>query len=355
VFISPYSVGTALANTLAGAKGETARQLKKAIGYRPDDDPAKLHHEILSLTTALNQVQGVELSVANALWVSNAFPLHPEFVKRVQELLSEAINLDFKEGEEARHTINTWVEEKTKQKIKDLLPSCSIDARIPLIITNAIYFNGTWAHPFKKESTRDQDFHLLNNSAKVTAKMMQQSKLKIGYGSFDDYAMMELPYEGPGIVMLLALPHENSANALQSLCSEDSLKKMIADSRSLSKAEVNVKLPQFKFSFEVELSDALQEIGISEPFSDSADFSLMVSPDAVSQQLRIGKVYHKGFVEVNEEGTEAAAATAAFASSGVVRTTQEVDFVVDRPFVFVIYNAFLRVPLFVGKVVDPTA
>jgi serpin B len=149
VFVSPYSVGTALALTLEGAKGDTAGQLKKAIGYGPDHDPQKLHHDIASLiysvrfhhldliflsfsssylTTRLiaqlNKVEGVELSVANALWVSTDFQIHQDYVKRAQELLSEARNLDFNtQSEKSRQIINSWVEEKTKDKIKDLLPA----------------------------------------------------------------------------------------------------------------------------------------------------------------------------------------------------------------------------------------
>lgn len=356
VFISPYSVGTALALTLEGAKGDTAGQLKKAIGYPHDYPHEKLHHDVTSLINALNKVQGVELSVANALWVSNDFAVHQDFVQRAQELLSEARNVDFNQSETARHTINTWVEEKTKQKIKDLLPPGSITPGIPLVITNAIYFKGAWMHAFKKENTQDQDFHLLNNAGRVTAKMMEQNKLKARYGSFDGHAMVQLPYKGHDIVMLVALPHENSASALQSLSSEDGVKKVLENCRTLQQAEVNIKLPRFKFDFEVELADVLQEMGIRVPFTNDADFDPMVSPDSKPEQLKIGKVFHKAFVEVNEEGTEAAAATAvvlmrcmAMAPSAVI------DFVVDRPFVFVIYNARLQAPLFVGKVVNPTA
>lgn len=357
VFVSPYSVGTALALTLEGAKGDTAGQLKKAIGYGPDHDPQKLHHDIVSLIYSLNKVEGVELSVANALWVSTDFQIHQDYVRRAQELLSEARNLDFNtQSEKSRQIINSWVEEKTKDKIKDLLPAGSIKPGVPLVITNAIYFKGAWAHAFKKSSTQDQDFHLLGNAGTKTVKMMEQNKLKTRHGSFADHAMVQLPYKGQDIVMLIMLPHENSPSALQAVVSEENLRKINHNQRSMQQSEVNIKLPRFKFEYEVELADLLQEMGISLPFTNDADFSAMVAPDSPAEQLRIGKVFHKAFVEVNEEGTEAAAATAvvmlrcmAMAPSSVI------DFVVDRPFAFVIYNARLQCPLFVGKVVDPTA
>jgi serpin B len=356
VFISPYSVGTALALAMEGAQGETAQELKMAVGYGPEEDQDAIHHDLRSLLAALGSTEGVELALANALWLSTTFPIHDQYVERARQLQSEVSNVDFAQSESARSTINGWVEKQTKNKVKDLLPHGALDSRVALVITNAIYFKGAWANAFNKANTQEEDFHLLGGSGTVKAKMMKQTKLKARYSRFSDHAMLQLPYKGNNVVMLVMLPHENSPSALEALVSAESLKNISNNRLSLGQAEVNVTLPQFKFDFELELSSLLYDMGIKVPFDrKAADFSPMAADG--SNSLFISKVYHKAFVEVNEEGTEAAAATAVklMMRCAVVMPSPVVDFVVDRPFVFALYSGALECPLFVGKVVNPSS
>lgn len=348
VFFSPYSISVALAMTMEGAKGQTLNEMKQVLHL--NQDTSTIRNGFLGIQyTEDNQL--FKLYSANALWVQKNYNLLPDFTTSVQRYyLGEDNNLDFiGDTENSRVTINKWVESKTNDKIKDLIPKVPemITPSTRLVLTNAIYFNGTWVNKFEKEATIKQDFKV-NPEKKVQADMMQQQDT-FGYAETNDLQALKLDYEGGKISMLVLLPKTDfgsidlSAENLKSINSK------------LERQLVNVYLPKFNLTYDMELSQTLKDMGMVQAFSGGADFSGMTTVES----LQIGAVIHKAFVDVNEDGTEAAAATAVI----MVATAMPVQphlppkvytFRADHPFVFLIQDDTTGSILFMGKIADPT-
>ncbi len=352
-FCSPYSISLALAMTYAGARGETAQQMAQALHFNLPQ--AELHPAFNALDQALagrgQQVSAegerFRLHVANALWGQQGFDFEPAFLDLLAENYGAGLRvLDFAAAPEpARQTINRWVEEQTESKIKDILPSGSIKSLTRLVLTNAIYFNATWMHPFQERATQDGAFHRPDGST-VTVPMMH-TQTSFAYAEGQGYQAIELPYVGGEMSMVILLPAEGQfADFVAGLDGQ----RLGAILQALQGDEVDLEMPRFSFESGLQLRQALTELGMEQPFSMEADFSGMTGrPD-----LYIDDVYHKAFVSVDEKGTEAAAATAVVMDlKGMVREPRQVR--VDRPFVFLIRDVQTGAILFLGHVVDPAA
>jgi serine protease inhibitor len=347
LFFSPYSISTALAMTYAGAKGDTAAEMAKTLHFPADSD--KLHASYAALLGQLNgdgKDRGYQLDVANALWGQKGYPFLQPFLTLVRDRYRAGLSeLDFRNSEEARKIINTWVEKKTRDKIKDLLPEGSINGLTRLVLTNAIYFKGDWATPFQKKATREDKFST-SASDSVKAPMMHQTN-RFGYLDGGSFQALEMPYAGKELSMVVLLPNQVDGLAdFEKTLTPDNLKSWVG---KLRPERVEVALPKFKMTNRFEMNKTLSEMGMPLAFSDKADFSGMNG----SKNLYITGVFHKAFVDVNEEGTEAAAATGVVVGERSAPAQKARRFHADHPFVFLIRDVSSGSVLFMGRVSNP--
>ena len=346
LFFSPFSVSTALAMTYGGARGQTETQMSEVLHFALPQE--RLHPAFGQLQTLWNSddpERPYQLSVANALWARADFTILDTFLELTGTHYGAGLKqVDFQGAtEQARLAINSWVEEQTQDKIKDLLKPGTLDPATLLVLTNAIYFKGTWQSQFDAAATADAPF-TISPSRQVQVPMMhQKGNFRIGGG--DGVQVLELPYSGRDLSMVVLLPSEpDGLAALEASLTADNLARWLA---GLREREVRVDLPRFKMTSEFDLTKTLEAMGMTEAFGVAADFSGIDG----RRGLFISKVVHKAFVSVDEEGTEAAAAT------GVVmkKTSIAPLFRADHPFVFVIRHNQTGSILFVGRVMDPTA
>ena len=351
---SPYSISIALAMTYSGARGETKRQMADTLSFALPD--GRLHPAFNALDLDLarrgEDPQGGEgsrfqLNIANAIWGQEGYAFLPEFLDVLAQSYGAGLRLlDFVSApEESRLTINDWVSDQTEGKILDLIPQGIIDDWTRLVLTNAIYFNASWTFPFEPQDTEEGTFYLLDGG-EVTVPMMKQSE-EFGYAEGEGYQAVSLPYGLSGVSMVLLVPQAGQFEAFESSLNAERVDVIVKGFRKWS---VTLSMPKFDFESSFDLGETLETMGMPDAFSDLADFSGMTG----SRELFISAVVHKAFISVDEEGTEAAAATGA-----VMRLLSgpegHVDLTVDRPFVFLIRDNRTGAVLFVGRVVDPTA
>ena len=350
---SPTSISMALAMTWGGARGETADQMRDVLHL--GDDADALHASNGALLAAWNDPgrTAYELRVVNRLFGEKTATWQPDFLQLTDAQYGARLEeVDFIHGyERARARINAWVEEQTKTRIKDLLPVGSLDTDTRLVLTNAIYFKGKWKSEFDPEATVPGDFHRIGGAA-VQVPMMHQ-RAQLAYAKVDGVHVLQLPYTGDELAMNVLLPaRKGGLAALERGLDGDAVTRWIG---ALSPQEVDVTLPRFKIDppKPTTLKKPLEALGMALPFQRDADFKGMAED---IHPLYIDDVYHKAFVEVNEEGTEAAAATAVVMTNESVSIEPEpVSFVADHPFVFLIRDVKSGAILFVGRVADPTA
>ncbi len=347
LFFSPYSITTALAMTYAGARGNTETEMAQTLHFKLEQE--RLHETLAVLQNKLNAVQeegDVLLSVANALWPQIGYDFLASYLDLVRQFYGVSItSLDYGNPEVARIQINTWVEDETQGKIKDLIPPGMLDSLTMLVLTNAIYFKGNWANQFDEKRTKDTPFWLTPERA-VDASMMTQ-KRSFRYGGTGGLQVLELPYVGDDLSMVVLLPREiDGLNALEDALTTENLS---AWTERIWEQEVEVHLPRFKLSSSFNLGETLVAMGMNDAFGD-ADFSGMTG----ERDLYISEVLHKAFVDVNEEGTEAAAATAVIMTRMSLVDMGPTIFKADHPFIFLIRDKFSGSILFLGRVTDPT-
>jgi serpin B len=348
LFFSPYSVSTALAMAYAGAKGKTATEMADVLHFTLPQE--ELPRAFAALATKLHgdvKKVGYQLSVANRLWGQTGYHFLPAFLQVTRDdFAAELAQLDFEQNAEAaRRTINSWVEEKTERKIKDLIAPGVLGPTTTLVLTNAIYFNGDWQMKFEVRATRDAPFSLAPQE-KMTVPMMQQQAM-FAYGAADDLRILELPYIGRNLSMFVLLPTELDGLAgIEKRLSVETLKTWTS---GLTMQTVKVFLPKFKISSGFRLDKTLEAMGMSQAFSGNADFSGMTG----KRDIFFSAVIHKAFVDVKERGTEAAAATGIMMARAAARPQQIPVFRADHPFLFLIRDNRTGSILFVGRIVNP--
>jgi serpin B len=344
LFFSPTSIATALAMTAGGARGETLAEMNKVL-HLPKADSAGVGDLMRYLQAA--PAAKYELSIANALWLQQGMSFRQRFLTETAHIYGASMqSVDFRDGDKARQTINHWVEQQTKDKIKELFGPGSLEKDSRLVLTNAVYFKGKWAEPFKKFATKDEPFFLADGS-KVQAPLMRQSG-EFRYFAGDGLQVVTLPYSGYRVDMMIVLPAK--ADGLPDVEKTITADKFKEWSGKLRKSDGQVLLPRFKMTDEFDLGNALKEIGMRLPFSKQADFGAMCEEPVI-----IGQVVHKAYVDTNEEGTEAAAATGVkmLPMAAPPQPKQPFVFRADRPFLFVIRDTGTGTPLFVGRVANP--
>ena len=350
MFISPYSISAALSMVLLGAEGNTATELIKGLGFSDTGSSKIVHNQQHELIKQLAKVKGVvTLESANKLFVEQSYQLTSKFVEDTAKFYeSQSDSVDFaKNFESSRHLINKWVEDKTRNKIKDLLPSGSLNSLTRLVIANAVYFKGDWLNKFDHTMTHLSDFYVDKTHVVKVQMMKQEKKFQIGYDLELGVQVVSLPYKGETVSMILLVPTERFG--LKALESKLSPEKLNALTSQLSKEKVVLSMPRMKLDFSLDLIPILQSLGIRDVFDvGKADLSGISG----NRDLFVSGVYHKAFLEVNEEGSEAAAATAAVMMLRCM-PAMPVRITCDHPFMFLIKHNPTRSILFMGRFVTP--
>jgi len=355
LFYSPYSISEALAMTYGGARGETEQQMQAALQFKLPQD--RLHPAFNSLDIELSKRgqgakgaddQGFRLHVVNAIWGQQGFKFTQQYLDLLAQNYGAGLRIvDYiKDAEKSRQTINQWVSDQTENRIKDLLPQGSIDSLTRLVLTNAIYFNAAWQSQFQKNATADGQFTLLNGN-KVSVPMMRQMHT-FGYTEGTDYQAVELPYDGNELSMVILLPKADRFKAFEAALKAQQVKDIV---QNLKSSEVDLTMPRFKVESQFSLKKALASLGMPIAFSASeADFSGMDG----QKDLYISDVVHKAYVNVDENGTEAAAATGVVVgTTSMPAKTYQVT--LDHPFIFFIRDIQTGAILFLGRVASPGA
>lgn len=351
LFYSPFSISEALAMTWAGARGDTESQMAKALRFSLSQD--KLHPAFNALDLALmsrgENAEGSDggpfrLKLDNALWGQMGYQFQTPFLDTLALNYGAGLHIvDFQKAPDASRTlINDWVAEKTEDKIKDLLPEGSVDALTRLVLTNTVYFNAAWSEPFEKDQTKDLAFTKRDGTSIQVPTMAGYQEAP--YGEGDGWAALDVPYGKRELSMLLILPTAGTLDAFEASLTSEKLGEITG---KLSTHGVSVTLPRFKIESQFSLAEQLSKLGMKDAFTDAADFSGMNGKGG----LFISAVVHKAFVDVNEAGTEAAAATGVVVGTTSAPEPAEIHF--DRPFLFVIRDRATKTILFFGRVEDP--
>ena len=349
-FYSPFSISTALAMVYAGARNETARQISQTMDF---PSIKSFHTEYNHLLKGLNEgTEGkIKLNVANGLWAQKDFKFLDSYFDIVKSnYSSELKNVDFTDGTEremTRKEINTWVEQKTNDKIIDLLSQGDLTSLTRLVLVNAIYFYGDWENPFSKVATKPDDFFLADKTRIKVPFMNQRENFK--YYEDSKIKAIEIPYKDNKASMVIFLP--NKKNGITEFEKSFDYKYYMEIITSLVPEEVRLSLPKFQTTFKINLGTTLSQMGMPLAFSPTADFSGMTG----RRDLYISEVIHQAFINVDEKGTEAAAATAVIMKMTAIRNpTEPKIFNTDHPFVFLIKDNTTGSILFIGKMMNPT-
>ncbi|MBT9544867.1 MAG: serpin family protein [Candidatus Sericytochromatia bacterium] len=342
-FISPLSVSIALGMVYNGAAGETRAEMGKTLQVAGLDSSQFNQAQLTLRKRLMNQGTGVRVDLANALWAKKGTEFNPSFVKTNQDFFGARVTaLDFADPLSVQ-TINAWASENTQGKIPKVLSQ--IEAQTLMILMNAIYFKGTWTTPFEKGETTPKDFKQANGQSKQVQMMRRYGKYRYLRDSENQFQAVALPYgQDKAVNMYVFLPDsESSANALLGKLSGDTLSDWLGKFRS---QDGEVMLPRFKMEYEVNLNEALKQMGMAQAFDENrANFTELIK----STQAFISQVKQNSFVEVNEEGTEAAAVTTVTVGATSVQLPQEpFSFQADHPFVYLIYDQTTRSVLFMG-------
>ncbi len=350
IFLSPFSVSAALGMMYAGARGQTADEMRLTMQIAVDD--ATFHHEFGALLRDLggdHAGRGYELNIANRTFGQQDRDYLPEYRRLTREAYgAELAEVDFAgDSDGARNTINAWVAERTRNKIPELFEQGQIDAMTQLVVANAIYFKADWAERFDANETHDAPF-TCSDGAQVAVKMMS----KIGDfrgGWYEGLSVLELDYQDNEVGMVVLLPDANDGlDELEASLSRQRVDELIAE---LVELKVAVTIPRWETGYSVGLRDTLSALGMPSAFTPGlADFSGIIDQSEGSVPIHLGHVPHKAYVKVDERGTEAAAATGAEARI----TSGQPSFVADHPFVYLIRDRLTNSILFVGRVEDPT-
>jgi serpin B len=345
IVVSPFSISSALSLAYPGARNATATQMKTAVHFlkSPDQQSRQLNSVYTNITAP-----GSPMVIANTIWMQKGFKIQQGFLDVNAKYGDAAFRqVNFAGAADAtRMEINASIEKQTRNKIIELLPRGSINSQSRLVLTNAIYFKDTWAIAFDPKETKDQDF-FLSTANPVKAKFMSLQHVTFNFFENDVVTIVELPYKSDRFSMLIFLPKGDVATFEKSFTADAYKSWNLNQGRFRS-----VQLPRFKIDHEVQPADLLRQFGMTDAFQEGkADFS------GISKEVRlfISGIFHKAFIEVNEEGTEAAAATAVVVQAeSAERPQKEMDFIANRPFLFILRDRITNSILFIGKVKDPT-
>jgi serpin B len=355
LFYSPYSISSALAMTYAGAEGNTAQEMAEVFHFLKDED--QLHSGFNALAQYLEGLAELDLpedrgdpfqlNIANSIWGQQDFHFEEDFLDTLALNYGAGLRLlDYVQApEDSRQIINEWVSEETKEKIQDLIPEGAITTDTRLVLSNAIYFKAAWQETFGENTTEDGRFYGLDGEEITVPMMSLDADASLPYYQGNGFQAVALPYVGGQVSMLVLIPDEGSFKDFEADLSAEELDQIISE---MYYTTVHLKFPKFEFESEISLAKTLAAMGMPEAFSGAADFSGMTG----DKDLFISDVFHKAYIGVDEEGTEAAAATAVLMKL-TSAPMDPIKLTVDRPFVFAIREHQTNSVLFMGRVVSP--
>jgi serpin B len=342
IFFSPTSISQALSLAATGAQSPTADELWSTLGFSLATDNAA---DQAALTWSLDQAQanGVQLAIANALWATAADPLKSSFISQAKSLFAaSAQNLDFNDPSGSASTINAWIADNTANKIQNLIPPSAINKDTRLILTNAVYFKADWDEPFKTDHTRSAPFKIPGKDP-VTVDMMN-AEIHGVWSEDDAFKMIQLPYKGNRLTFRAILAKEGATAPLDA----DRLAALL---KKTEHTLFFVGLPKFKLQYEQELTKPLQSLGIKQAFIDGDFTPTFQNKHPSGQPTVISDVWHKTFIQIDEKGTEATAASLLMTKAGAA---PGYTFYADHPFIFQIVDTQTGAILFMGQVNDPS-
>ncbi|MEI6851734.1 MAG: serpin family protein [Bacteroidota bacterium] len=346
MFYSPFSISAAMGMTYAGSKGNTEKQISEVMRFAKNNEAFYGNYkDYLNTINSLNQ-DLVNIYTANSLWAQADFAFKQDYIEVIRSQFGGEIkNVNFiKDPEKCRLDINNWVDGKTNKKVENLILPGMIDDLTRLVLVNAIYFKASWEMPFDAKATRKTDFN--TSATNVVSADFMTAENNYKYYSEDGISAIEIPYAKGSLSMLIILPKDNNSNISLNNIGKPIYDRIIS---GLTMTRVKLILPKFKTTSEFELSDVLKQMGMKDAFTDNADFTTMTG----KKDLKISKVIHKAFINVDEAGTEAAAATAV-----IIRTKSApmdvVEFKANHPFMFIIKENTSGSILFAGNVYDPS-
>ncbi|MGA2575494.1 MAG: serpin family protein [Bryobacteraceae bacterium] len=348
LILSPFSISTALSMLLDGARGQTAAGMAATLDQTQSG--AAYHAAVAALAAEIAKqanLGGNQLAIANGLWLQQGFPLESEFERTMKTLYQAPVaQLDFhSNAEQARQEINSWTSEHTNGRIAELFAHGSIDAATRLVLTSAIYFLGKWRSPFDPKNTRAEPFQL-GGGRTVDAKFMHQ-KADFLYGETPSAQILEMKYAGTPLAFDILLPKTNDGLAeLERSIKPDELSGWFG---ALTSHKVETAIPKFRADSAFSLKDMLSRMGMADAFGRTADFSGIDG----RRDLLVANVVHKAFVDVSEEGTEAAAATGITVRPMAMRRQEQTVFRADHPFAFFIRDTASGAILFEGRLLQP--
>ncbi|MDX2140417.1 MAG: serpin family protein [Chloroflexota bacterium] len=354
LFFSPYSILQAFWLAYAGADGSTAEQISEVLRLVPFDQlPAASGLSATPTVSGQGEVSSFVLRNANAVWGQQGFPWLPDYLAFAESNGSPVQLVDFTaDPDVVRERINEWVEQQTEDKIQDLIPEGVIDAATRMVIANAIYFKAAWMFPFIESETQDAPFTLLDGTTQ-TVPMMQLgfSGETLAYVDGEGYSAVALPYVDGNTRMLIVLPDTGEFETFEAGMTADLYREISA---ALQFASVRVFMPRFSYEQSLSLASPLIAMGMTDAFSpEAANFGRMYDQSEATENLFISAALHKAFVEVNEEGTEAAAATGIIMGVTSVQVDPPIEVRIDRPFIFAIEDIRTSTLLFMGRVQLP--
>lgn len=356
IIFSPFSISLALSMALAGAENNTEKEMLEALRFTlPEADIHPAFNALLhSVENSQNQEQeGYEgdpfqLNIANSIWGQSGYGFKENFLDTLALHYGAGLyNVNFIQNPEgAREAINEWIEEETQEKIKDLIPQGAINPLTRLVLANAIYFKGSWYYPFDEALTTKAPFTTLDGSD-VEVDMMKLNNKNLLYGRGENYQAVNLPYMSSDFSMTVLIPNEGSFADFEDGLSPDILSAIL---EGMSSATVNLQMPKFDYETTIDAKQVLGMLGMTEAFNEeTANFSGITE----EEKLFISEVLHKATITVNEEGTEAAAATVVIFRATSARPEEPINLVIDRPFIYLIRHQPSGSILFMGRVTQP--
>ena len=355
IFFSPTSMYAAFSVLYEGAGSDTATQMQDTFGFEPDR--AARHAAAASMLASVNRDdQYATLDMANALWLANWFAPYDSYLDTARNVYVASVEtLDFTEvGDDGEKTsvkrINDWASENTNGKIDQVITDDAVDVLTAMVINNAIYFNGTWVTQFPVEDTEESDFYK-SGAESVSADFMNV-EAEFDYASTDDVQVLRMPYKGDRLSMLVVLPHDvDGIGQLEKSLSAGQMERWMA---GLESQEVTVSVPKFEFKTRYDLKEPLMSMGMTDVFVPSAsDLSGVANLAEIGENLYVSKATQDAYVNVNEEGTEAAAVTTVTVTIESFQPPPP-SFIADHPFIFTIYDEESGMILFMGRVSDPS-
>ncbi|XP_049854735.1 serpin B3-like [Schistocerca gregaria] len=349
IFYSPLSIHVILTLVYFGAEGETARQIREGLRLHANDDV--IGRGIETTMRELNASDDILLDIANRIFLKAGFELRKEFLQSADKFIAGVEKVNFHQSDVARKTINDWVAKKTHDKIQNLIPEGILDGQTRMVLVNAVYFKAEWQKQFNKMNTAPRRFFSDAGPAKNVDMMQMQSNFKYAMRYDLDAQVLALPYKGNKFIMLVLLPRQaDGLRNLETKLAELNLRDVTSN---MYENDVLVFLPKFKMEYNKELNGPLQQLGMTDMFSGlKANFTGITK----SEPLHVDMVLHKAFIEVGEEGTEAAAATVVSYSSITsvgARRSEQIVFKADHPFLFFILHEQTRLVLFAGRYSSP--